>query len=154
MEKREQYLKLIGQGVPLFHNNEKRDPDKRNKFLKRIRTAKNHLLEVYCKVHSGTDLEGLSLSQHPSHGMKEVADRVYNILERHWRCSCSHRAVRPTGVREARLSLIRHRELAAKTSSHISTTTAHLPAKFEVLLPVCKDDARWKVTNVEVKNAA
>lgn len=153
-EQRKQYLDIMGRDVPLFHKHEKRNQHKRKKFLDRVKGAVKHLLDVYCKEHSGLDAEDFNLSQHPSHGMKELANRVYNFLERHWRCNCAQRAARPTAAREARLSLIRHRQLAPKMPSHENTGRGHLPAKFEVLLPVCKDSVEWKVTNVEVKNTS
>jgi hypothetical protein len=84
--------------------------------------------------------------------MKELADKVYSVLEQHWRCTCIQRAARPGGTREARLSLARHRQLAPRTATRNGTNQAHLPAKFEVLLPVCKSTPEWKVTNVEVRN--
>jgi len=152
-ETRQQYLDVVGHGISLFHKSERRDPEKRGKFLRRIRRAAKHLLDVYCKDHDDVYAEEFNLSQHPSHGVKEFADRVYNILELHWRCKCGQRAAKTGGTREARLSLTRHRQLATKTSTQLSTRRAHLPAKFEVLLPVCKDVAEWKVTNVEVNSA-
>ncbi|KAF2689750.1 hypothetical protein K458DRAFT_413999 [Lentithecium fluviatile CBS 122367] len=151
-ETRLRYLGLIGHGVNLFHKSERRDPDKRDKFLKRVRRAAKHLLEVYCKDHGDLGAGEFSLSQHPSHGMKGFADRVYHVLERHWRCNCAQRAARPGRAREARLSLTRHRQLAPKTPAHLSPMRGHIPAKFEVLLPVCKEEVEWKVTNVEVKS--
>ena len=84
--------------------------------------------------------------------MKELADRVYNKLELHWRCKCDQRAINSGGSRVASLSLARHRQLAARTSAKSTLRRTHLPAKFEVLLPVCKDVAEWKITNVEVNN--
>jgi hypothetical protein len=154
-EQRRQYLFTMGRDVPLFHKNEKRDQRVRKKFLDRVNGAAKHLVsDVYCKERSELDAEDFNLSQHPSRGMKELANRVYNLLEWHWRCNCTQRAARPTGAREARLSLIRHRQLAPKMPSHANTGRDHLPAKFEVLLPVCKDSVEWKVTNVEVKNTS
>jgi hypothetical protein len=152
-ENHQKYLNTVGQGISLFHKSERRDSEKRGKFLKRVRRAAKHLLDVYCKDHDDSHAENFNLFQHPSHGMKEFADRVYNILELHWRCKCVQRVAKSGGTREARLSLARHRQLGPKTSAQISTRRAHLPAKFEVLLPVCKDVAEWKVTNVEVRNA-
>ena len=153
-EQRKQYLDTMGRDVPLFHKNEKRDQRKRKKFLDRVNGAAKHVLDVYCKERSELDAEDFNLSQHPSHGMKGLADRVYNLLERHWRCNCTQRAARLTGLREARLSLIKHRQLAPKMPSHANTGRGHLPAKFEILLPVCKDSVEWKVINVEVKNTS
>ncbi|KAF8867425.1 hypothetical protein BDZ45DRAFT_795139 [Acephala macrosclerotiorum] len=153
-ERRGQYLGIMGPNVSLFHKKEKWDLHKRKKFLDRVKGAAKHLLDVYCKEDSGLDAEDFSLSQHPSHGMKELANRAYNLLEQHWRCSCAQRAAMPAGAREARLSLIRHCQLAPKMPSHASTRRGHLPAKFEVLLPVCNDSVEWKVTNVEVKNTS
>ena len=153
-DKREQYLKLINADVSIFHKNERRDSAKREKFLKRIRRGAKHLMEVYCTDHSGPETEGFSLAQHPSYGMKEFADRVYDVLERHWRCSCPQRAARPSTGREARLSLIRHRQLAPKIKNGAKGGGLQPSAKFEILLPVCKDSVEWKVTNVEIRNPA
>lgn len=152
-EQQGQLLAILGADVSLFNKYEKRDPDKREKFLKRVRRAAKHLLEVYYKEEADPDVESFSLSQHPSHGMKESADRVYKTLERHWRCSCSQRAARLTGPREARLNLARHRQFAPKTTTRTDSRRANVPAIFEILLPVCKDSVEWKITNIEVKNA-
>lgn len=148
-EHRKLYLDIMGRDITLFHKKEKLDQRKRKKFLDRVNGAARHLSDVYCKENSGLDAEDFDLSQHPSYGMKELSNRVYHPLERHWRCNC---AQRPTRVREARLSLIRHRHLAPKMPPHANTRRDHLPAKFEVLLPVCKDSVERKATNVEVKN--
>jgi hypothetical protein len=110
-EHRKRYLELMGRGVSLFHKNEIKNDEKRGKFLKRVKEANQHLSDVYYRDRSGQDAEGFNLSQHPSHGMKELANRVYDLLERHWKCHCGQRA-----AREARLSLIRHRQLAPKVS--------------------------------------
>ena len=153
-EQKEHFLAILGEDVSLFNKYEKRDADKREKFLKRVRRAAKHLLEVYYKEESGPDAESFSLSQHPSQGMKESADRVYKTLERHWRCSCSQRAATLTGPREARLNLTRHRQFAPKTTARTDPRRANVQAKFEILLPVCKNSVEWKITNIEVKNAA
>lgn len=151
-ERRRQYVDLVGRGVSLFHKSERQSKGKRDKFLHRVKEASKHLLDVYCRDRSGTDAgEEFGLSQHPSHGIMDLADRVYSLLERHWKCHCAQRAARPSGAREARLSLIRHRQLAPKLPLPEIRAQSHHPAKFEVLLPVCKGSVEWKVTNVEVK---
>ena len=152
-EKRAVYQRALGKDVLLFHKTERRDPDKRDKFLRRVRRAAKHLLDVYCKEHVGLDAESVSLSQHPSHGAKELANQIYTNLERHWRCNCPRGASRTTGLRAARLSLIRHRQLVTKKLAPACLEYSRSLAKFEVLLPVCKDTVEWKVTNIEVRNA-
>ncbi|KAF1966496.1 subtilisin-like protein [Bimuria novae-zelandiae CBS 107.79] len=69
------------------------------------------------------------------------------------RCSCTKRAARPNGSREMRLSLLRHRELAPKIKGHIVSSRSNVPANFEVLLLDCKDETRWRVTDIEVINS-
>ncbi|KAL6399874.1 hypothetical protein AUP68_17283 [Ilyonectria robusta] len=148
------YLALLGSDVRLFHAKEQQNGDKRAKFLVRVKRAAAHLLDVYCRdPHSGQDIEDLSLSQHPSHGMKELADKVYGLLDHHWKCECSHRGARPTGSRQARLSLIRYRQLADQIASKAIAQQAHLSVNFEILLPVCRDIVEWKVTNFEVEKS-
>ncbi|KAH7176810.1 peptidase S8/S53 domain-containing protein [Dactylonectria macrodidyma] len=148
------YLALLGSDVRLFHSKEQQNDDKRSKFLVRVKRAAAHLLDVYCRdPHSGRDVEDLSLSQHPSHGMKEMAERVYGLLEQHWRCECTHKAMRSTGSRQARLSLIRYRQLAHQLTSKTIAQQARLSVKFEILLPVCNDIVNWKVTNFEVEKS-
>lgn len=148
------YLALLGSDVRLFHAKEQQNGDKRAKFLVRVKRAAAHLLDVYCRdPHSGQDIEDLSLSQHPSHGMKELADKVYWLLEHHWKCECSHRGARPPGSRQARLSLIRYRQLADQIASKAIAQQAHLSVNFEILLPVCRDIVEWKVTNFEVEKS-
>jgi hypothetical protein len=88
-EHRKLYLDIMGRDVTLFHKNEKLDQRKRKKFLDRVNGAAKHLSDVYCKENSGLDAEDFDLSQHPSHGMKELSNRVYRLLERHWRCNCA-----------------------------------------------------------------
>lgn len=133
--------------VPLFHGKETKSEKGRKKFLERVREATEHLLDVYCKDRSGQDAEEFNLSQYPGHGIKDRANIVYNILEQHWKCNCTQR---PTQVREVRLSLIRHRQLAPKRPSQGITVQDDFPTKFEVLLPVCKTSVPWKVANVQV----
>lgn len=141
----------MGQDVSLFHKKEKLHQAKREKFLDRVKRAAKHLiLDVYCRSSSGLDAEDFNLSQHPGHGTKQLADRAYSLLEQHWRCNCSQRATR---TREARLSLIKHRQLAPKLSPSANTWQGCRRASFEVLLPTCKDSVEWKVTNVEVNHA-
>lgn len=146
---RHRYLSLIGHNTPLFHKEEKRCKADRDKFLKRIRRATEHLLDVYFRAPCGVGAEEFDLSRHPSYGMKEIANRTYGLLERHWKCHCVQR-VRPYGLREARLNLFAHRRSASEVAQQGITAHNHSLAKFEVLLPVCKDNVEWKVTNVEV----
>ena len=141
---RRRYLDLLPPRVPLFHKNEKRDAAKRSKFLNRIRFAAIHLLEVYCE-EPRQDSETFSFFPHPNHGLKDLADKVYRVLRSNWRCSCSQSAATSSRVKEARLSLVRHRTFATKS--------VQCPIKFEVLLPICKREITWKITNVEVKSA-
>ncbi|KAF1829667.1 hypothetical protein BDW02DRAFT_602366 [Decorospora gaudefroyi] len=152
-EKRQRYLSILGDNISLFRSVERRDPSKRETFLKRLRMAATHLLQVYCNQEYNVDTEQYSLSHHPSRGIKPFADRVYKVLDQHWRCNCPQRGACPTGTREARLSLIRHRHFAPKTASDIEIGRRHTPAKFEILLPVCKQSVEWKITNIEVKDA-
>ncbi|KAF1941676.1 subtilisin-like protein [Clathrospora elynae] len=144
---RKKYLDVLV-NISLFHGSEKGDPDKRKRFLKQVRIAAKHLLNVYYKDESRHDFEGLTLSQHPSHGAKFLADKVYDTLERHWKCECPQGAARPPGSREARPSLTKHRQFIPKALGGMT----HTPARFEVLLPVCKDSIEWKITHVEVKS--
>lgn len=143
-ELRHQYLSILGRSTPLFHKEEKRCKAERDKFLKRIRRATEHLLDVYFRTPCGM-AEEFDLSRHPSYGMKEIADRTYCLLERHWKCHCVQR-IKPYGLREARLNLFR----SASNMEHQEIAAHNTLAKFEVLLPVCKDKAEWKVTNIEV----
>ncbi|KAM0455083.1 hypothetical protein ACHAPV_007972 [Trichoderma viride] len=147
-ETRRRYLSIIGHGTPLFHKEEKRCKAERDKFLKRIRRATEHLLDVYFRTPCGM-AEEFDLSRHPSYGMKEIADRTYGLLERHWKCQCVQRA-KPYGLREARLNLFAHHRSASNMVQQGITAHNHTLAKFEVLLPICKDNVEWKVTNVEV----
>lgn len=142
------YLEAFSPKVKLFHTDEITDKGKRQRFLRRVQRARTHLMEVYYK-DSSSEAENLSLSRHPSHGMKKFANIVYDLLEKHWRCNCPQRAAKPFGAREARLSLVRHRHLAPKVPAN--TAQYHPETKFEVLLPVCQERVEWKVTNVEVK---
>ncbi|KAH7127826.1 peptidase S8/S53 domain-containing protein [Dactylonectria estremocensis] len=133
----QQYLALLGSDVHLFHTKERQNDDKRCKFLVRVKRVAAHLLDVYCRdPHSGRDIEGLSLSQHPSHGMNEMVERVYELLEQHWRCECTRRAMRSTGSRQARLSLIHYHQLAHQIASKAIAQQTHLSVKFEILLPL------------------
>ncbi|KAL7919842.1 hypothetical protein ACQKWADRAFT_300209 [Trichoderma austrokoningii] len=146
---RHRYLNIIGHNIPLFHKEEKRRKAERDKFLKRIRRATEHLLDVYFRAPCGMGAEEFDLSRHPSYGMKEMANRTYGLLERHWKCHCVQR-VKPNGLREARLNLFTQRRSAPKVTQQGITSHNHTLAKFEVLLPVCNDKVEWKVTNVEV----
>ncbi|KKP05304.1 subtilase [Trichoderma harzianum] len=98
----------------------------------------------------GVDADELDLSKHPSCGMRSLANKTYGLLERHWKCHCIQQASRLSGLREARLSLIIHRRLASEVAEQGITAYSCPQAKFEILLPVCQDNAEWKVTNVEV----
>lgn len=148
-EKHETYMGLLGPQISLFHKEELRNAEKRNKFMRRLRMATKHLLDIYCTQDAAIGIEAFSLPQHPSHGMKEIADKVYFALQQHWRCNCSQRRIKSNGAREARLSLTRHRQMGMK----IDSGGAPGPAKFEVVLPLCKDDTDWKVTNIEVRHS-
>ncbi|EHK26381.1 uncharacterized protein TRIVIDRAFT_63697 [Trichoderma virens Gv29-8] len=148
-EIRDQYLRIIGQNIFLFHKEENKSTAARDKFLKRIRGATEHLLDVYFRHPCGVDAEEYELSKHPSYGMKVLANRTYYLLEQHWKCDCVKWA-RPCGLREARLCLILHRRLAPKVAPQGIAAHNNPLAKFEILLPVCKDNIEWKVTNVEV----
>ncbi|UKZ73154.1 hypothetical protein TrVFT333_000795 [Trichoderma virens FT-333] len=148
-ELRCRYLGIIGQTIFLFHKEEKRSTAARTKFIKRIRGATEHLLGVYFRHPCGVGAEEFELSTHPSYGMKDLANRTYGLLERHWKCHCVQQS-RPFGLREARLSLIMHRRLAPKVTPQGITANNYPPARFEILLPVCRDNVEWKVTNVEV----
>jgi hypothetical protein len=147
-EQHQKYLDILGSDISLFRGSEQTNWDKREKFLKRVRVAAKHLLEVYCKDDTGPEAESLTLSQHPSHGAKESADKLYKCLQRHWRCDCPQRATKQLGAREARLSLTRYRQFAPR----VPKARALASLNFEIVLPVCKDKVEWKVTNVEVKS--
>jgi hypothetical protein len=136
----------------VFRSSEKLDLKKRGKFLRQIERSCELLLNVYTDETFMPGSEEFNLPQHPSHGMKELANTVYNLFELHWRCKCTQRAELPTGAKEARLSLMRHRQLVRRIQSHAHTSQRPSPAKFEVLLPVCKESEEWKVTTVDVKN--
>ncbi|KAL7908226.1 hypothetical protein GGI35DRAFT_480935 [Trichoderma velutinum] len=149
-ELRDQYLSITGRNILLFHKEEKSSKTERDKFLKRVRGATEHLLSVYFRAPCGVDAEEFDLSKHPSYGMKDLANKTYGLLERHWKCHCVQRASAPCGLREARLSLVIHRRLPPKVALGGTTANNCSQAKFEILLPLCKDDIEWKVTNVEV----
>lgn len=149
------YLDIIRQGskVNLFHGKEKKSKSEREKFLEPLKMAAQHLLNAYFKDTSSRDEPELSLSQHPSSGMKETSNRIYSLLWRHWQCNCEHSTTGPHGQREARLSLVRHHALALKLSSSWNEALGRVPkARYEILLPVCEEKVKWKVTNVEVNN--
>jgi hypothetical protein len=141
------YVNILGPDVSLFRGSELADFDKREKFLKRIQVAANHLLDVYCREEANGEVDSLSLSQHPSHGAKESADKLYKSLQRHWSCSCPPRATETSGTREARLSLTRYRQFAPRVPRRPLASLS-----FEVVLPVCNNSAEWKVTNFEVQS--
>lgn len=150
---RDVYLDIIRQGskVNLFHGKEKKSKSEREKFLEPLKMAAKHLLNVYFKDSSTRDEPELTLSQHPSSGMKETSNRIYSLLQRHWQCNCEHSTTGTHRQKEARLSLVRHHVLALKLSSSWSEALGR-KAKYEILLPVCEEKAKWKVTNVEVNN--
>ncbi|KAI9147009.1 Major intracellular serine protease [Paramyrothecium foliicola] len=145
-----QYLEIMGHRVSLFRKDENKSQEKRDKFLTRVKEAATHLLNVYLSDRSGQEAEEFSLSEHPSKEMKELANKAYTILQRHWICQCNLRTSRSARAREARLSLVRHRQLAPRLSQHQIAIEDHLTAKFEVLLPMCRDAVEWQVTNIEV----
>lgn len=154
LNQRNEYLRIIRQGrsFSLFRKQERKSKADRDKFLEPVRLAATHLMNVYYTDRSARDGVDFNLSDHPSSGMKELANRVYNILERNWQCTCTQKAARPSGSREARLSLIRHHVLAMKQSSAVASSRNRVgSAKYELLLPVCKNEVEWKVTNVEVR---
>ena len=105
-----------------------------------------HLTSVYFPPYSEED-EGtkLPLHEHPSNGIKALAEKVYTSLEQHWKCQCSQRALGQARSREAKLNLVRYRHLALKMPANYLA----LP-KFEILLPVCTARGGWRVTNFEV----
>ncbi|SPO04606.1 uncharacterized protein DNG_07291 [Cephalotrichum gorgonifer] len=151
----DRYLNIVGVDVSIFHKSERRSKEKRGKFLRRVKDARKHLLDLYCRDDSGGDTEELELPQHPSHGIKEHANRVYRLMELNWQCSCIQGpAVSRTRRKEARLSLIRYRQLALRLSSQETRSQSRRQTKFEVLLPACEDRTEWKVTNVEVKKTS
>jgi hypothetical protein len=126
----------------------------REKFLKIIKAASHHLLKVYFEPAQPDDACP-NLASHPSNGVKKLADSVYDLLDRHWKCRCHWPP--PAGAREARLSLTRHDEfLKVKVPPRPTRAPLHrsgnvsVNAKFEVLLPVCKECVTWKVTDVHV----
>jgi hypothetical protein len=127
--------------------------EKREKFLKRVKIAAKHLLDVYYPKKYHPDSENLSLSQHPSHGIKPFADRVYKTVEQHWQCDCPKRIETRVGKREARLSLVRHRRFGPKTVSRSESGRGRAPSvKFELLFPLCEHSSYWKITTVEAKD--
>jgi hypothetical protein len=150
----ERYLELLGAQVSLFHKKELWDTAKRRKFLDRIHDAHMNLANAYFPESNLVEHDGLfeksGLSHHPSSRIRTLAKRVYVALEEHWQCDCHHRTVRQARAKVARLSLIRHRELAPRTNERDITGSNYCSASFEVLLPVNKDDVTWKATNVQV----
>lgn len=154
-EESQQYLALVTRvgKVSLFHKKEIQSEKERRKFISRVRVAAKHLLGVYYPNPSAVEGDEFNLSRHPSGGTKELANRLYGLLERHWNCRCpqQHFGARLTAGREARLSLIRYRQLAPKVIATGQGAQRCHPAKFEILLPVTKDAVEWKVTNIEVK---
>lgn len=149
-----EYLKLFGKSLRLFRKSERASERKRSKFLGPVRLAAKHLLNVYFRNCPEPDMEELKLSQHPSGGVKETTNRIYGLLHQHWQCQCVQRAAQPYGPREARISLNKHQNLALKASSPRESHQTRQSAKFEILLPACKDSIEWKVANVEARNEA
>jgi hypothetical protein len=142
----------------MFSEEELENAAKRMKFLKCLNKAHMHLLDVYNSEERFTrlidsdemhDYRESTLSQHPSHGMRQLAESVHRALKQHWSCHCSHGMKPSIRAREARLSLIRHRKLVLKIKE--SQNQELSPASFEVLLPICTPEAPWKVSNVEVQ---
>lgn len=152
-EEHGQYLNLVGRNASLFHKSEIKLEKERRRFTTSVRAAGKHLLDVYFRDTSAADDDEFSLSQHPSRGIKELANCLYGLLERHWKCRCPqhHWGTSLAVGREARLSLIRHRQLAPKVAVMEATAQSYRPARFEILLPVTKHGVQWKVVNVEVK---
>ncbi|RTE84122.1 hypothetical protein BHE90_001332 [Fusarium euwallaceae] len=136
-ELHKEYLECFGSGISIFHSKERKSGHRRAKFLDRVNIAQTHLQKLYCSSTSQGALGQMNLFQHPSRGIRVLAEKVYALLQQHWRCDCHQRV---DGPREVRLSLSRHCE------------PPPTPAKFEVLFPICKDCVQWKVTNVEVKD--
>lgn len=145
-DQRQKYVNVLGPGISLFRGSELDDIGKRAKFMKRIKVAAKHLSDVYCPEDVDGEVQGLSLSKHPSHGAKAGADKLYNSLQRHWRCNCPRRATDMIGSREARLSLTRYRQFATIAAQNPLSSLS-----FEVILPIFRDSVEWKVTNFEVK---
>ncbi|KAF4870778.1 Subtilisin DY [Colletotrichum siamense] len=148
---RKEYLGIIRQDlkVHLFHGKEKTSKSQRDKFLEPVKLAATHMLNVYCRDRSAQETAELTLSQHPSSGLKEISNKIYRILERNWQCNCN--TARPSEPREARLSLIRHHILGLKLTSNSAEAQKQLhKANYEILLPTCKNRMEWKVTNVAV----
>ncbi|RSL89802.1 hypothetical protein CDV31_015804 [Fusarium ambrosium] len=133
----EEYLECFGPDISIFHSKERRSEHRRAKFLDRVNIAQAHLQKLYCSSPSQGAVGQMNLFQHPSRGIRVLAEKVYAILQQHWRCDCHQRV---DGPREVRLSLSRHCE------------PPPTPAKFEVLFPICKNCVQWRVTNVEVKD--
>ncbi|KAH7091462.1 hypothetical protein FB567DRAFT_275076 [Paraphoma chrysanthemicola] len=147
------YMKVLRNSrVSLFIKAEFLSRREREKFLKRVRTAAKHLLDTYFPEIHGASHQALCILNHPSIGMKDFAEKVYEALQINWRCQCQQRTT-STKAREVRLSLTQHRLPGPRIPAELKSTIHQLPAKFEVQLPVCKDKFDWKVTTIEVKNA-
>jgi len=134
------------------------DTRDREKFLKIIKTASRHLLQLYSEPPQADDAPP-NLASHPSSGVKKLANDVYGLLGKHWKCGCYR--LPPAGTREARLSLTRHRQFQLKAAAprpawaqESRSRDMSANAKFEVLLPTCKDCVVWKVTDVHVMASA
>jgi len=134
-KKSQRYVNQMQGSVRIFSRKE--NSQERRKFLNRLADARDHLLHLYIP---GRPEDTPELHQHPSSGVKELANTLHKLLYRHWNCKCPHR-----WRREARLSLTRHRIFLLKAPSRIRST-----ADFEVLLPICRENSEWKVTNVQV----
>lgn len=140
------YVSILGS--QLFRRKEMENKNERNKFLQRVKEASKHLASLYLpssSAYSEEDAEELPLHRHPSKGIKSLAEKVYASLEQHWKCQCSQRASGQARSREAKLNLVRYRQLALTMPKDYLA----LP-KFEILLPVCTARGGWRVTNFEV----
>ncbi len=149
-------LDQMASSIRLFRREKSPEgPRDRKIFLKILRTVSSHLTSVYLEPPEANETR-VDLASHPSNGVKKLADSVYDLLGRHWRCHCHWRA--SAGAREARLSLTRHHEFLLKVAvpqreTGIQTNgirNVSVNAEFEVLLPVCRDCVTWKVTDVHV----
>ncbi|KAH8665487.1 hypothetical protein BGZ61DRAFT_484575 [Ilyonectria robusta] len=143
----ESYRRCLDQSnlrIRLLHRKE--SFGERNKFLSRLQRASRHLLNQYYKEYR-SDNDVIELSQHPSFGIKTLANTAYGLLEKHSRCKCRQ----PVARREVRLSLTEHRKFQLRKRQQETGNWRPSSAEFEMLLPVCQDDDHWKITNVQVK---
>ena len=134
----------LGAAACLFRRERRpEDAHERKKFLKIVKKASRHLLQLYFEPPQADDAPP-NLASHPSNGVKKLADSVNCLLGQHWKCRCHVR--RPAAVREARLSLTRHRKFLLKAATPPRSAREE---NFEVLLPVCRQSVTWKVTDVQ-----